>query len=139
LPEEVRDALHRGVITERHGRALLRLEDDEEIVRAFRMVAESELRVQDTEHLVDELLGEGKGTGAEEGKRGRRRLAALRDLRIFLNTFRSAVQALQQAGVPARIEERDTGQELVVTVYIGRPGPGAGVARRSGGQGMGGC
>lgn len=138
LPEEVRAALHRGTITERHGRALLRLEDEGEIVRVFRLVTEGGLRVQDTERLVERILGAGKGGGGDEARKGRRRLAAVRDLRIFLNAFRSAVQALRQAGVPARIEERDTGEELIVTVYIGRPGAGAGVARRGSGQGLGG-
>lgn len=138
LPAEVRAALHRGVITERHGRALLRLEDEQEIMRVFRLVTEGELRVQDTERLVEQILGAGKEGSGDEGRKGRRKLAALRDLRIFLNAFRSAVQALRQAGVAARIEERDTGEELIVTVYIGRPGAGAGVARKSGGQGLGG-
>ncbi|MEW6546270.1 MAG: ParB/RepB/Spo0J family partition protein [Bacillota bacterium] len=138
LPAEIRAALHEGVISERHGRALLRLRSEEEMLRVFRLVVEGDLRVQEAERLVEEVVGEGKGAGGDEGKRGRPRLAALRDLRIFLNTFRATVQALREAGVPARMEERDAGDELVVTVYIERPRRGAGVAKRTCGQGAGG-
>ena len=137
LPGEIREALHGGVITERHGRALLRLENEEEMRRVFKLVVEGDLRVQEVERLVEDLVGGGRRESGGEGKRGRPRLVAFRDLRIFLNTFRGAVQALRQAGVPARIEEREDGEELVVTVYIGRPGGRVGVARKGCGQGVG--
>lgn len=138
LPGEIREALHGGVITERHGRALLRLENEEEMRRVFKLVVEGDLRVQEVERLVEDLVGGGRGESGGEGKRGRPRLVALRDLRIFLNTFRAAVQALRQAGVPARMEEREDGEELVVTVYIGCPAGRVGVARKGCGEGVGG-
>lgn len=138
LPGEVKAALHEGTITERHGRSLLRLGSEEDIVRVFRVVKEGELRVEETERLVEELVGGGSGGPREEGRRRRPRLRALRDLRIFLNTFRAAVEALRQAGVPVRMEERQAGEEVVVTVYIGRPGRGAEVTEDSRGQGAGG-
>lgn len=138
LPGEVKAALHEGVITERHGRTLLRLGNEEDILRVFRLVKEGDLRVQETERLVEELVGGGSEGQHEEGKRRGPRLRALRDLRIFLNTFRAAVEALRQAGVPVRMEERRAGEEMVVTVYIGRPGRGAEVAGNFGGQSPGG-
>ncbi|HHY95237.1 MAG TPA: ParB/RepB/Spo0J family partition protein [Firmicutes bacterium] len=122
LPEEVRQALHTGCITERHGRALLRLEDENQVREAFQLIISGGLRVQEAEALVERMLGGEDGGGGEEaGKKRRMRLGALRDLRIFLNTFRGAVETLRRAGVPAWMEEDDRGDQLVVIVRIERP------------------
>lgn len=120
LPAEVQEALRRGTLSERHGRALLRLEDEDAILRAFHLIVEGDLRVQETERLIDDLLGGGTGPAGGERK-SKPRLGAFRDLRIFLNTFRAAVETLRRAGIPARMEQQEAEDELVVTVRIGRP------------------
>jgi ParB family transcriptional regulator, chromosome partitioning protein len=55
LPEEVKNALVTGGITEGHARALLMLEDEDEQVLALRTVLKKHLSVRQTEELVRRL------------------------------------------------------------------------------------
>jgi ParB family chromosome partitioning protein len=52
LPEEVRESLVRGEVSEGHARALLSLEGDEARLRAWRRVVDERLNVRQTERLV---------------------------------------------------------------------------------------
>jgi len=61
LPEEILASLTEGNISEGHGRALLSLEDDPDLLREMWMTVESEeLSVRATEELVREALGRDK-------------------------------------------------------------------------------
>ncbi len=56
----------------------------------------------------------------------RRAIRAFRDLRLFLNTFRRAVEMLKDAGVPAQLIETDGPDFLEVKVLIPKAGAAAG-------------
>lgn len=55
LPDEVKLLIAQGSLTEGHGRALLGLEEDAQIVRAAEQVVARELNVRETEELVRRL------------------------------------------------------------------------------------
>jgi len=70
----------------------------------------------------------------------RRAIRAFRDIRLFLNTFRRAVEILKESGVAARMTENDTPEGFEVRVWIpraqtgslaapGRTAPAGGAAR----------
>jgi len=63
LPDEIRDSVSRGEITEGHGRALLSVEDAERRRAAWRQVVERNLSVRDTERLC-------RGESPEQPKAG---------------------------------------------------------------------
>lgn len=122
LPEEARMAISREIITERHARCLLRLDDVEEQRRVVEEIQSKELTVRETEELVLSIL-EGRGDDGlahlpGEGRRGRRVLGAIKDLRIFLNSFRQAVRALKSSGIEAEIEEQDKGEYIEISVRV---------------------
>ncbi|MDI3316846.1 MAG: ParB/RepB/Spo0J family partition protein [Bacillota bacterium] len=127
LPEAVRREIfrRRDVVSERHARALLRIEDEQLQMEVLEKIVEADLTVQETERWVEQLV-------AASGQRpptnpGRRQVRVIKDIRIFLNTFRQAVNHLQAAGVATRLEEVDLGEELEVRVRISkRPVPVAG-------------
>lgn len=54
----------------------------------------------------------------------RRAIRVFRDLRLFLNTFRRAVEMLREAGVAAELTETDTGDTLEIKVSIPLTGAG---------------
>ena len=56
LPHQVKALLAQGTLSEGHARALLSLEDDEQIVRGAEQVVARELTVRQTEELVRRLL-----------------------------------------------------------------------------------
>lgn len=66
--EEQRTILELG-LTERHARAMLRIEDPQKRMEVIRYVAEQKLNVQDTEHYIEYLLeAEAAQKQAKDGK-----------------------------------------------------------------------
>ena len=57
LGEEERRIITEAKLTERHARALLRLEKEEERLAALKVVAERGMNVAQTEHYIEQLLG----------------------------------------------------------------------------------
>ncbi|MCR4398440.1 MAG: ParB/RepB/Spo0J family partition protein [Firmicutes bacterium] len=126
LADDVKAALRAGSITERHGRALLRKEEPGEQVRLLRLVLAEGLSVEETERLV----AGGRIRTRTGGRTQRRcRVKVFKDVRLFVNSFREAVSALRRGGIDARLEERITESEVVLTMRIPRIG-GRAEARR---------
>ena len=111
-PPEVLALVNTGGLTERHARALLRLEGDEARISAARTVAEKGLNVAETEALVEKLLAAG------EKKHPLTRKYVIKDVRLFLNTVRHAVSVMKRSGVRADLEEQDGGDALLLTIRI---------------------
>lgn len=119
LAEEVKAELRAGRITERHGRALLRLGENERQLKALNVVVKRGLSVEETESLVEEMLG---GKTVSGKRRGRVKVGILKDIRLFVNSFRSAVRTPRRAGVEATLEERESDAGLEVTMRIPKAG-----------------
>ena len=108
-------------LTERHARALLRLEDEEERLFAARRAAERGWNVAQTEQYVERRLQELQ-TAAPAG----RRTYILKDVRLFLNSVDRGLRIVREAGVEAKCLREDTEEEIVMTIRIPRrPGTGA--------------
>ena len=98
--------------TERHARALLRLENAELQERAARWVVEHELTVAKTEEYVEALL-----TQANKPPR-RRTTYVIKDVRLFLNTVDRGLSMMKSAGVNAQCGREDTGDAILLTIRI---------------------
>ncbi|MGE5543223.1 MAG: ParB/RepB/Spo0J family partition protein, partial [Bacillota bacterium] len=130
LCEEVKAALRSGSIAERHGRALLRLEGAEAQARVLDTVLRRGLSVEETEALVEAVL-EGSRGGEHKGERRRLRMRVrvFKDVRLFMNSFRAAINSLRRAGIAATLEERESETEIEMTMRIPKGPVGAGVRR----------
>jgi ParB family chromosome partitioning protein len=116
LPEEIREAISREIITERHARALLSMKGDDQRDKAFKTIVEKGLNVQQAEAFIDEVAASLNGRKPAT----RRRIHVVRDIRIFLNTFRQAVKALKRAGLDAVMEESEEGDMIRVVVRVSK-------------------
>jgi ParB family chromosome partitioning protein len=115
LSSKVRAIISREIITERHARALLKLnQEDDQLLVISKIVAEG-LTVQDTETYITKLL-EDKNKSKPEPKQ--KVIRVYKDIRIFLNTIRRAVQELQQVGFPARFHQEEKEDCYEITVVI---------------------
>ena len=114
LSDKVRQYISRAIIGERHARALLKLDSEDEQLKILKETIEKNLTVKQTEQLVDKLL-KSKDTGA---KKGRRMVKIYKDIRIFLNTFRQAADTLKNAGVPVELVETRDERYIEVKVRI---------------------
>ena len=106
-------ALHRYGLTERHARALLRLSDGEERLRAAEHIGKQELNVAQAEAYIDRLVA------AKQAQPPRRRPTyIIKDVRLFLNSVERGIQLMRGAGVGAQVARQDTDSEICLTVRI---------------------
>jgi len=118
LSDEVRKNITIDIITERHARALLKLPDDQTQISVLKQIYERELTVRETDILVDEILSvSDKSEGRKEP--GKKIVRIFKDMRIYLNTIRSAVSAIETAGleVDLKEDEYDDHVQVVINIY----------------------
>lgn len=113
LPPEILEGLRRHSLSERHGRALLRLPEREQQLEVFELIVKKSLTVSATEAYIDRLL-------ADSQKASRRRLFILKDVRVFLNTINRGLDLMQKGGINANVKREDTEDELILTINIPR-------------------
>ena len=104
--DAVLTALREAGLTERHGRALLKLRADEEKCAAIAEIARQGMSVARAEKYIESLLAE------KEDKPQRANVGA------FLNNLTQNLQKIQLSGIPAVSERRETDSQIVLTITI---------------------
>ena len=110
-PEEQEEILKHH-LSERHARALLRVDDMTLRQKLLATVIERGLNVAQTEELAAAALQPKKPTGK------RKRTFIAKDIRLFINTIDHAVDAMKTAGIPAQTEKKETEEYIECTVRI---------------------
>lgn len=112
LPEDVIDSLHSHHLTERHARALLRLDNPELQRTALGHILDNRLNVAQAEAYIDRLCRR------EAAPRRAAPVYRFRDVRLFLNTVKKSLAVMQSAGVDARCGREETDSEITLTIHI---------------------
>lgn len=102
-------------LTERHARALLRLEDGEERLAAARHIAERHLNVAQTEQYIERRLQE-----LQTQPPSRRRTYIIKDVRLFLNSVDRGLRLMREAGVDATCSREDEGDDILLSIRISK-------------------
>ena len=102
--EAVLEALRQSELTERHARALLKLPDERQKLAAIEAISKANMNVAKAEQYIDSLLLRPQ---AKERKP---------DVNAFLRNLTTALSKMQQSGVSAVSERRETEKEIVVTL-----------------------
>ena len=100
LTPEERRLITEYSLTERHARALLRLEDPEKRIAAINRIARGKLNVEASERLIDSMIEFDRYKA-----RIRKGSAIFGDLRLFMNTVNKAVETMQIAGVDVNVDK----------------------------------
>ncbi len=116
LPDDIKKDLLEHNLTERHGRALLKLPDYELQRKVLDKVISNELNVSNTEKLVKDILDDLTSQKGKEKKK--RSIKGFISTRIYVNTIKNAFKAIKQSGVNAKYIEKDKGDYLEVTIKI---------------------
>ncbi len=117
LPLEIRNSIDPRLITERHARALLKLNSSAQQEQVFREINSQGLTVKETEALIEQM----QKNISREIKSSRPRIkGVIKDIRIFMNAIRSAVKTMNAAGVNSTIREEETEDHLEVTIKIAK-------------------
>jgi ParB family chromosome partitioning protein len=112
LSVEERQILLGAGLSERHARALLRLDVREVRRHALERMVKEKLTVAQTERLVEDLLA----------GRVRRKPAKplVRDVRVFFNTVNHALDIMRRGGIAAESQRRDEEEYIEYIVRIPR-------------------
>ena len=111
LPPDVLTLLREHGLTERHARALLRLEDPEQQRAAARHIVEYGFTVARTEQYVEDLL-------RQADRSPKRPTFVIKDVRLFLNTVTRGLSMMKSAGVSADCKRQETADAILLTIRI---------------------
>ena len=106
-------------LTERHARALLRLNDEADRINVTNYIIEHELNVSRTEEYIDEFLkAKENPQPVVESESGKRVVRLFKDVRFFLNTLNRAVGVMVDAGIGATVKQQESDDGLTLTICI---------------------
>lgn len=118
LSDEVKALAVEHKLSERHCRVLLRLDSEELQKKVLHQIVSKNLNVMETESHVDHLLSE----KVSKEKKEKRMIPLFRDIRIFSNTLKQAVEMMNKAGVPADTKKSETDAYIEYVVRIDKSG-----------------
>jgi len=120
LPPPMREQIALAGLTERHARALLRVEGPVTRQKILENVIASQLNVQETDRLIEARL---RGLEPQAlPKKQRATIRLVRDVRLFANTIHHAVDTMRRSGIPAVSETTESDDYLIYTVRIPKAG-----------------
>ena len=103
--------VERALLSERHARALLKLDDDAKRLEVLEVVVAKNYSVRQTEEYINKLLEDNQ-------QENRRRMVIVNDVRIYLNSIKQVVNAIKDVGIPVNMEQTVEGDEVIVSVRI---------------------
>ncbi len=113
LPPDILASLRDNGLSERHGRALLRLPDAERQRAALAVILERGMAVAAADAYIDALL-----SVPEAAPEQKHRTFVLKDVRIFLNTLSRGIDLMKQGGIDAGMRREETDEALILTISI---------------------
>ncbi|SHK00690.1 nucleoid occlusion protein [Paramaledivibacter caminithermalis] len=115
LSDEIKNLLIEHKLTERHGRALLKLPNEKVRKEILEIVIKKGMNVKKTEKLIKDTLEE-LNKPAEPEKR--QSIKSALNFRIYLNTLKNAYKAIRDTGLDAEYKQADKGDYIEVVVKI---------------------
>jgi ParB family chromosome partitioning protein len=125
IAPEVRKNIMVDILTERHVRALLKLRDVPMQLRALKLIYENDMNVQQSEILISDMIESEEMvlrpddplTKVPKEKR-RKIIRVIKDIRIYLNSIKAAVQSIEEAGIQVKMSEKNFEDYVEVKIQI---------------------
>ena len=118
LDAEVREAVVKAGITEKHARSLLKLEDPSTQLAVIRKIEEQSLSTRETEQWVNLTVADMKGQKKAKPAPMEKTLNNVRDVRLVLNLLRHMTRDLQRDGLKVEMNQREEEGFLKVELLI---------------------
>ncbi len=115
--EEEETLILENRLTERHARAILKLNDIEERKKTILVVIRSHLNVSATEAYVDKLLEEKECIIEKSGKK----IPIIKDIRLFYNTLDRAIDVVKNAGIDISSRKKEDEDGILIEISILNP------------------
>lgn len=118
ISPEIRNLIITGIITERHARALLKLNTADMQKEIIRNIYERDLNVKETEELVEKVRLNNIPRESKPSANGQNVSMIIRDARIFLNTIKETVNRARQTGIDMLVIENENENEYEITIKV---------------------
>lgn len=112
LPADVRYFIEKEGLTERHARALLKLESEKQMWTALNLIKDKGWNVQQTEEYINSV------TNNAVKPHKNNIVKIFKDVRIFVNTVNKAINTMKEAGIPAESNKTETDDYIEFFVRI---------------------
>ena len=113
LGENVRKKASEYGLTERHARALLKLNDEEQQLEAVEIIHKRDLNVEAAERLIDGMMKK-----LQDRESLRKRSVVFKDVRLFVNTINKAIEMMKAAGINADSQKKQNDEYIEYIVRI---------------------
>lgn len=114
LPESVKKEIRDAKLTERHARALLKIEDEEILLSILEKIVKKDLNVSETEKLVNSIA-EDLNIKKMKDKRYVRNFI---NYKIYINTIKNAYNEIVKTGIEAKFEQQESDEFIEIKVKI---------------------
>ncbi len=112
-----RDEILRGKLTEKHARALIRLEDEEKRREFLRKAVAMQWSAQETDKKINAFLTSPEARNTKVKFRGKK-IGVLSDIGIFINSIDNAVRMVRDVGVNVERKEVDMGDSIEIIIKV---------------------
>lgn len=111
LTEAEQCAILNNGLSERHARALLKLDDREDRLKVLEKVLQKKMNVVQTEAYIESQLN-------SPARPEKKRVMIIKDVRLFLNTINRALDTMKRAGIKAESTKKQDGEYIEYVVRI---------------------
>lgn len=120
LSIKVQDAIMPEIVSERHARALLKLNSNDMQMEVIKQIYENQLTVKETEELVEKISKNNIPADTRTNASGQNVSMIIRDARIFINTIKETIKRARQTGVELLMEEKEDDEEYRILIRIAK-------------------
>lgn len=116
LSEEEQEWMEKAGLSERHARALIRIENETVRREVLSRIITENLNVKQSERLVGIYLNSTPKPSRVKGNSK----AVIKDIRIFVNTINKAIDTMRLAGIDAEAQKTDNEDFIEYTIRISK-------------------
>lgn len=112
IPSVLRKRIVDNSLTERHARALIKIDDIDTMDKTLDYIINNNLNVSQTEKFIDSVLNSYTHVSNKP------KLRMLTDVRLFINSITQAVNTMTDAGINADLNRKEDENSIIFTVTI---------------------
>ncbi len=116
LPVQIRERIVDKKLSERHARALLKINSPAAQAKILEEILHNDLSVAQTEALVNRIIR--KEREETQKKRGGNILKVFEDMRLYVNTMRKTVKEMKDWGLDVKVEEKDEDEFITFNITL---------------------
>ncbi len=110
LSGNVREKLKSPEISERHARALLKINDEKIQIKVVQQIKDKQLTVKETESLIKKILN--------KNRKKQKITTVYKDLRIFKNSLNQTVEEMKKAGLEVKVEKNEDKKYFTYKIFL---------------------